>query len=233
MSWFHQTDVRCPKCGGDFQAPTAQTVNVTRMPDARSWVLDGNFHHATCPGCGEDIFIDRDFLYTDLGREQFVVVAPTPAIAQWQTWEETTLEAFRQSVEGAPPYVEEISRRFRVATVFGVRMLGEKVRLWDAGLDDGVVELMKLEAVSRDSGLRGVQDLMITVTDVATADDRIECDLWSLAGSLAPRAVGLSLARYRELVARRTELESRFGGLFYRPFVSYRRLATERIEELP
>lgn len=38
MSWFHQTDVRCPKCGEDFQAPTAQTVNVTRMPDARSWV---------------------------------------------------------------------------------------------------------------------------------------------------------------------------------------------------
>lgn len=232
MSWFEHTDVACPRCGEGFKAPTAQTVNVTRMPEARSWVLDGSFHRVTCPGCAEPIFVDRDFLYTDLGREQFVLVGPTPAIADWPAWEATTLEAFARSVEGAPPYVEDISRRFRVATVFGVRMLAEKVRLWDAGLDDGVVELMKLEAVARDPALRTEGALMVTVTEVATDDDRLECELWGLDGALATRMVGLSLERYRELAARRAELEARFAGLFYKPFVSYRRLASERIEEI-
>lgn len=232
MSWFEPTDLTCPKCHHVFATPTARTVNVTRMPDARSWVMDGSFHVSRCPGCGETITVDRDFLYTDLGREQFALVQPTSQIGRWAHWEEVTLLAFQGATESGPAFVQDISRRFRIISAFGVRMLGEKLRLAEAGLDDALVELCKLDAISRDPALRAVPTLMVTVTAVSLGSSQLECDLWTLDDSRPPQTAALSLERYRELAAHRLQLESKFPTLFFRPFCCFRRLAHETTEVL-
>lgn len=229
MSWFETRPIDCPRCGASVEVATAETINVTRMPSARDRILDGGFHRAPCPGCGGAVRVERAFLYTDVRREQFVHVFPPGDVADWPRCEEVAGHAFEGAVDPSPPAMREAARRFAVRVVFGLDALAEKLRLFDAGLDDALVELQKLELAAGAPALRARPSLRLRVARVDPDADRIEViaseneidddDRWALA-----------LGRHRELAAHRDELRERFPGLFLRPFVDYRRLARERPE---
>jgi Zn finger protein HypA/HybF involved in hydrogenase expression len=74
MSWYTMSALTCPACAQAFEVPTADTVNVTRLPAHRGHELEGNFHRFACPSCGHASRVERDFLYTDLDRAQMVQV---------------------------------------------------------------------------------------------------------------------------------------------------------------
>src|SRR5437660_345608 len=148
MSWFETTPFDCPSCGKQFFGPTAETINVSRMPGERDRILAGQFHRLTCSHCGAVLRVDRRFLYTDLDRKHFAHVFCTDEIGDWPALEQEAGKVFWQGFEKSPPGVREMALGFRVRAVFGVEALAEKLRIWDAGLDDALVELLKLELVT-------------------------------------------------------------------------------------
>ncbi|MCB9727447.1 MAG: CpXC domain-containing protein [Deltaproteobacteria bacterium] len=230
MSWFDVKVMTCPTCQREFEAGTAETINVTRMPWAREQILAGHFHTVECPHCDAVHHVDRGFLYTDFGRNHFVMVHANASLGDWPALEEVTGKVFSDVTHHAPPLVQQMATQFTVRAVFGLRDLEDKLRLWDAGLDDRVVELLKLELMVQTPALARRADLRLSVQTVAESEDRLEIEAWSHDGSHPPVLYGAALARYRELDARRAELEDRYPGLFFKPFASFRRLARETAE---
>ncbi|MCC6621652.1 MAG: CpXC domain-containing protein [Deltaproteobacteria bacterium] len=229
MSSFVVSTLTCPKCQREFEAGTAESLNVTRMPWAREQILAGHFHRVTCAHCGTESHLERDFLYTDLARGHFVMVHGTQEIGRWQELEERAAQTYHETLATGPSRAYELTARFALRVVFGLRGLADKLRVWDAGLDDGVVELVKLDLFQATPELRTRAELQLGVTAVDDEARRLEIEAWSLTGERPSTWYGASLARYHELAAARVELEERFPGLFNRPFVCWRRLANERV----
>ncbi len=229
MSWFEPTDVACPRCSHAYKCGTAETINVTRMPWAKEQILAGTFHQSECPECGLSFWVDRDFLYTDFEQARFVHVFPSVAQEEWPALETVTEEVFENTCAEGPPFVREFSARFAVRTVFGLRQLGEKVRLWDAGLDDAAAELLKLELLLASPELRQRPTLEMLVTEVDLGADRLVIEAFDREGNADVISFAAQLRRYRELDADRARLIERFPGLYYRPFRSFRRLTREMV----
>jgi hypothetical protein len=227
MSWFETESFTCPRCSGTFTASTADTINVTRMPSARDRILDGTFHRFGCETCGETITIDRTFLYSDLRREQFIHVFPVDHAGDWPQWEEIAGQTFWQAFTPAPPAMREVATRFRVRAVFGLAALADKLRAWDADLDDAIVETLKLELAATHPVVSTRTDAAIDI--VTVGDELIEVAATSLTGAWSEERYGLRLSRYRELLAARGDLEQKFPGLFHKPYVGFRRLARETL----
>jgi hypothetical protein len=227
MSWFATERFTCPRCQQEFTASTADTINVTRMPAARDQILAGTFHRLSCEHCQAPITIDRCFLYSDLRREQFVHVFPKDHESDWPRWEEIAGETFWNGFVPGPPAMREMAARFQVRAVFGLEALGDKLRVWDAGLDDALVELGKLELVTTHPTLSQLGDVALDV--VAVGESLIEVEASSLLGAWPPERFGIQRSRYTELADARTDLASKFPGLFLRPYVGFRRLARETL----
>jgi hypothetical protein len=226
VSWFAAVSITCPSCAASFTGHAADSINIERAPEARALVLEGAFHVEVCPGCGQRVTIDRPFLYTDLGRRQFCHVFRRADEGDWPRREEVAEQTFWEGVRGAPPAVAELARLVSVRAVFGVAALAEKLRIWDAGLDDAVVELLKLELVAtRGDGV----DREVLLVSAAGADDTLE--LMVRPFGAPPDAEvdlhGARRARYHALADDRERLVEQWPGLFLRPYVSYRRLARE------
>jgi hypothetical protein len=228
MSWFETESFTCTDCRRPFDAPTAETINVGRMPHAREQILSGTFHRVTCPQCGVRIEIDRTFLYTDPGRRHFAQVFPKNHVREWPEWEQMADEVFHQGFYTGPAGVQPLGAGFKVRAVFGLDELAEKLRIWDSQLDDALVEVLKVELVTTWPDLLRHGDPWLTV--VSIGDRSIEVQARSDVSEGEAHMYGMSLGRYRELETRRSELEQQLPGLFFKPFVSYRRVAREEVE---
>jgi hypothetical protein len=55
-------------------------------------------------------------------------------------------------VDHAPPIVREMADGFAIRTVFGLPALAEKILAWDQGLDDRLIELLKLDLYRSEGG---------------------------------------------------------------------------------
>ena len=227
MSWFEPLAVTCPHCNAAIEVGVAETINVTRMPWAKAQILQGVFHRPNCPECGGVFQIERHFLYSDFGAEVFVQVFDIADRERWPSLEDQTEEVFYSATENGPPFVQSMAGRFRMRAAFGIDELADKLRIWDAGLNDKLVELMKLELLVKTPSLQQVDTLELTVRRVAHEDELIEVEAWDRAGVMEPMWFGGPLARYYELEADVERLEELFPGLFHRPYVSFRRLARE------
>ena len=110
--------MRCNYCGKDFDAKEIRSVNVQLNPELKAAVKDGTLFVHECPHCGKAVLSTGAFLYHD--PQEHLLIA---------------LSATELSAEGLEGYTCR-----RVATV---GELIEKVNIFDAGLDDVVVEMCK------------------------------------------------------------------------------------------
>lgn len=108
----------CYKCGNDFNAGEIHTIDLSRNPALKSGVMDGSLFVHRCPHCGADNLTPEPVLYHD--PEHRLLIAYTSAAL---------------SSDGLENY---ICRR-----VSSIGDLIEKVKVFDAGLDDVSLELAK------------------------------------------------------------------------------------------
>lgn len=115
------TPVRCvcSKCGKAFDAPVPTVVNVVENPGLKARVTSGDLFVASCPDCGTENIIRHPFLYLD--TQARVLVLLTDA-----------------DVDDSG-----MDRGMTARKVSSVGELIEKVKIFDAGLDDVVLELCK------------------------------------------------------------------------------------------
>jgi hypothetical protein len=130
-----EADIRCPKCGKESQMQLRACVNVSLHPEEKSQVLDGSFFQYTCPDCGKKIPVLYPCLYDDMGKALMIYLLPDET--------ETALEKLNSQQE---KWSKDMLKAAEICTMRAVRTpneLCEKIKIFDAGLDDRYVELAK------------------------------------------------------------------------------------------
>ena len=119
--------VTCPACSKEHDCELVQTVSARDNPEDKARLLAGELNVLAC-SCGKRTQLAAQLLYRDPDRETFVQVCPGG---------EDALAA------GAAAFAASgVSGTLRVVPTQNA--LVEKVKILDAGLADGAIEMMKV-----------------------------------------------------------------------------------------
>lgn len=124
--------MKCNKCGNEFEQQVLRTINVEANPELKAAVKDGSLFVVKCPSCGAPALVGEPVLYHD-PRERVLVALTSSTLSS-------------DGLEG-----------YTCRLVSSVGELIEKVNIFDAGLDDLIIELCKyvtLQELGKDVELR-------------------------------------------------------------------------------
>jgi hypothetical protein len=151
MSTYADRELRCTGCGHVWTTPILTGIHSTRLPEVRAAILEGTFQVIACPGCGATARVEAVTVYTDFERGHYLAVE-MPAPEDWRATRGAAVKVFDDAFLFGPPIAQEMVLHMRCRVVFGLRALREKLLIWDADLNDRVVESLKA-AWLRDHGL--------------------------------------------------------------------------------
>lgn len=144
MSVLANLTVECPSCGGPVSIEAVASINADRRPDLRQAILAGTLQTGSCAACGTTARGEPELMLLDTARDQWLLVRPASARAEWQEVEGQAREIFgRLFTNAAMAMTREIGARLSARVVFGWPALAEKLVLRDAGLDDVSMECLK------------------------------------------------------------------------------------------
>lgn len=220
MSTFNPIEVACPACNAKQMVTVPESANVQRQPDWRDKVLQGTFMRSSCERCGEPFVIERELLYTDLDAGVFIGVFPEQRRDQRASCVQAVEQAFHQAVGNeAPAAVRAGMRHVQPRVCFGYTELREKVLCFHAGLDDRMVEALKLALIP---GLVTDQAEFQGLVLVAVEDDGSLIFIERPNGTIVqePRFVRVQRPAYDELKSDRARIETLLPPLFADAYVN-------------
>jgi hypothetical protein len=178
MSQTEDRTVACPSCGKPSTLRVHRRVDVTAEPELEAQLLDGRLFLFTCAACGHHArVVEPELLYQDAGRDLAIQL---DALGTFDA------EAASRGVE----------RPKTTRVVRDSNALVEKVKIAHAGLDDRVVEAMKVLAKASMPDGDGKRLLFEAAEGEAEAA-RIRFTLLAPDGRAA--GVGLARAAYEKL----------------------------------
>ena len=120
----------CSHCGAEHVVEIIAGVNAASEPELKAKIKDGSAFVAECPYCGYRSLVGGQMLYHD----------PSERVMVWLLPESDSLsEQQREIVSAGIPGLDGYSLR----RVLSAGDMIEKVNIFDAGLDDRVMELCK------------------------------------------------------------------------------------------
>lgn len=145
MSLFFDATATCGQCGTATAKRLAGSVNADNRPDLRAEILAGEFQAMTCRDCGTRLRLPVHLSYLDMGRGNWILTEAVERVAEWREVEAAARAIFDQCYgPETSPMAQGLGRGLRPRLVFGWTALREKLLCDDLGLDDVVVELVKL-----------------------------------------------------------------------------------------
>lgn len=130
--------ITCPKCGHEDEVTVWSSLNNMLSPDAANELLFGNLFDYTCPECGNTTELCHACPYHDMKKRVMVQYVPDES----QT--EATVAHLDGFLDGNIPQHEMDEAGYRYRIVFDHNRLQEKARIFHDGLDDRVIETLKL-----------------------------------------------------------------------------------------
>lgn len=145
MSRFASTEITCT-CGSQLVVRVVQDLHASARPRDRAQILAGTYQEHRCT-CGTFTIVESRFLYTDFARGHYVIVEPPGT----DLWSDLAMHrrVYTACFDGGSPIARDLGRGLVRRIVAGLDGLREKLRLWDAGLDDYVIEAIKLDVLAR------------------------------------------------------------------------------------
>jgi hypothetical protein len=156
------------ECGTQIVLRLADSVNAVRHPHLRQQVLDRALHGFACSECGHAFTVEKELLYIDFERAQFIGVFPQSERERERECGEQLLQAFQRAMrDEAPQMIRERADSFLVRICFGYEELREKLIIDDARLSDLIVEALKLQLIGADGWFldHGVRTLRLESVD--------------------------------------------------------------------
>lgn len=205
-----------------------KSLKASRHLGLREQVLQRQLHRFDCPSCQRRLIVDSDFFWFDFHRKQFIGVFPSGMRSEAERCESVLASTFAFTMkQQAPRMIQEYSRGFLVRTVFGVEELREKIVIHDAGLDDVVVEMVKIELLAAHPELlrRGVVCMRLdSFLDDGSLLMFPEAKDGTLLGT-PPIGIGVKREICDAIVPHREELLKERSAIVSGSHVSMRRLA--------
>lgn len=110
------------------------SVNVTLDPEYREKILDQSLFLYHCPHCGNQVHVEYGVLYHDMEQKIMIQVCSDAGSA-------LDMPPLNESLKGTKQ--ETFAENYRLRCVAGILRLIEKIRIFEAGLDDYAVEILK------------------------------------------------------------------------------------------
>lgn len=207
MSEAIQHDEIC-RCGARLTVLVAQSINGGRHPPMREAVLKGKLHRYKCAACGNEFTLDRQFLYVDFERGQFLAVYPLKDLAQAEVCAREAAQVYDELPVSNPSFpLGHFKRKFLVRVCFGVDELREKLLVDEAGMSDLALEELKCQVLPTHQGFRDSE--VVTLWLVGMDDDFLHF----LPAALhpvddrppPPRGISIERTLYDEIAAWGTE----------------------------
>lgn len=146
MSLFSTTQLTCPKCEKLTSMEEVGSLNADRRPDLRQEILDNSLQSGQCSYCGHAFRLEPDFNYMDAGRGQWIAAYPAPRILDHLEAAEEMGDVFERNFgASAGKAAQQLGLSLTGRVVFGWPAMREKLLIRELGLDDVVIELLKLD----------------------------------------------------------------------------------------
>lgn len=148
MSPSRTQEVRCPKCGQTHSAEVHDLINVAQAPALKAELLSTRLFQRACPSCGARWHASQTLLYHDVMQGFLIWLYPGEKTDEVRDRLTVALER----VVGADTLAVSTAR-----LVGSPHDLIEKVLIFDAGLSDMLVEIVKVMASSLVPAARGAK----------------------------------------------------------------------------
>ncbi|MCQ2181692.1 MAG: CpXC domain-containing protein [Bacteroidales bacterium] len=161
---------KCANCGKEQEVKLWGSVNTADNPELRDEVRSGRLFVWECPHCGTVNLISDPFLYTDT-ENSFILV----------------LSADKLNASGEVP-------GFTSRQVASVGELIEKIRIFEAGLDDIAIELCKYvtcREMGRDADLKFVGTRGADQAIILTYPDKGQMEMLELGFNVYQDCCGI------------------------------------------
>ena len=137
--------IRCPKCGAEHDFEMWIRVNTDLDPVLKNKVKSGELFRTQCPSCGQKIDVVYPCLYHEMEKKIMIYYAPGKKAM------EQASAAFEEGMDAAKKErgFDSAGSGYRNRVVGSLYDLQEKISVFDAGLDDRVVEICKVLAGSQ------------------------------------------------------------------------------------
>lgn len=144
MSLNTKKHLPCPECGQMSDVTVWNAITVSDSPDLKEDILRGKVNFFVCGSCGYRALMPDAMLYHDEEKKLIVSFSPCSDKAV----EQELYEKVRQTSEesGELKKLEGYNLRF----ITDINDLMEKILIFDNGLNDKVVEVIKLMVLSQD-----------------------------------------------------------------------------------
>ena len=121
-------EIRCNKCGKAFEVEAVASINTEREPELKERLLSGALFVRECPQCGAKNLVSFPLLYHD----------PSEKVMIWLSDGSADTEARMKAAVAGEDFAGYTGR-----IVDTPGQMIEKVKIFDAGLDDLALEMAK------------------------------------------------------------------------------------------
>jgi len=147
MSQSGKYNINCPKCGHSQAVELYESVNVQVSPELKEVLMANRLNVVTCAECGLSFRVDKPLLYNDPKRGVMIYLIPTTE-GQYNKGEHLFAESLRRLTEVLPADFNAPG----VSLVFNRFELVERIFLFDAGLNERIIEYIKYMIYSKNLG---------------------------------------------------------------------------------
>ena len=143
MSMECPEKITCPDCGTEGDFTIWRSVNTQLSPEAKKRVLNGEIFKFKCPKCGNVSNVVYDMLYHQMEDEIMIHLATEDDAV------DEAAESFDKIANGTMmPGIDLQQSDYTFRIVRDQNQLREKIYIFDQGLDDRIIELMKMFIIS-------------------------------------------------------------------------------------
>lgn len=143
MSKHSMKEITCPQCGNKQNYMIWESLNGDLDPEAKKRLIDGTFFAFKCEQCGHEANIVYDILYHDMSHNTMVYFVHPDKVETTMKYMSDAQKNMANMVSGVGDMANNIMKtRNRIVT--DQNRLREKAIIFEAGLDDRVIEIIKL-----------------------------------------------------------------------------------------
>ena len=160
MSKISTHQISCPSCRHTGEFTRWDSINVDLDPDMREKAKCGAIFTWTCPHCGETFTVPYATLYHDMKRNLMIYYLPTRP----ENGKGLSISSFKHHFSHNPEYTYRCT--------YEIEDFMEKIAQLESGLDDRVIELLKMVVTGKNRRPADVpEDVVLRFVMVVPGND--------------------------------------------------------------